>query len=953
MNTDNNSDDDDVKMDISGGDMNEMKKHYPPLPPYSVPLLAKPQNDPKHAYFLFNHFEKPFQNILQNFPVINAVTDSIFLVRPDNDFIVFCCNEDDPFACCELFSVAAFIAISAQAEYRSIFRWLGRKSIAAIGLKLEQVQYSLSITEWNQHCNDILNTVDQQYRSCVAYVFSYPRKAFQQLACGNRNWCNDQYPDSNDDCKAELLEHYFNSTEYFKSLESTCQLLKIEVQNETRALETEHYGTFLLKDIQTSLLDYWSKQDPSMAQLSNDKYPVFHCPAIMHPMNNTKIPCAVSDEFLVVFFNTDTYKCFDVYGLSLYAFIDYQNENMADISLLSIILVMQLFCTLKKAGKFNVELYRFYKQYVQQHHNDKLIFFDSFFNNPDEIIKRCIRKFYRRFPLSLSDYGRMTSVQYKNDLIKSTQKLSSFYAEDFVRLQKLPLPKVYPLETKSTKEPNSLRERIQHGNFQFFLLEDVRKKTEDKSILGCTQFKSPLSGKLMTEIVPEAVQVVEFTSQSIVCWDLIGLAAYIGSQIQKYGYAVNLRYPHLAYSLETIALIGFALKVVVSNNNNKLIANLKQLYLNEIDSPDLTSAIRYLLQEPELAFNSILTQEKEWFDTEKKKPRYFIDHFMVKSFLNISQYENELSFHALNTDRIMRENFRLFQRNQPPLKMLGPKRNPLNPLYLPFWLENAQRVTIPTTDYSPDPTKMKAFLAEFSEYGAYFLQNLKYISFQDLLSYLQSALQQLLRVLCQNVEICQPWCAVLLSGGYYEKQKSNVWIFRLLLKYIPEILKHPPELIIFKKKQFKTLEQLDRIPKHLVFFDDLIYSGDQMNGSVKTVYSLTENDPRFTYHVICACASKTSKLSDIKEPPVQVHKGCEIAPILLREVRLHAVYTQHKLPDKISTFNDEISRVIRNCDYQYRFENDDLMSPCPIVPYKQEDGMGPDLEAEIIKPDVF
>jgi hypothetical protein len=134
--------------------------------------------------------------------------------------------------------------------------------------------------------------------------------------------------------------------------------------------------------------------------------------------------------------------------------------------------------------------------------------------------------------------------------------------------------------------------------------------------------------------------------------------------------------------------------------------------------------------------------------------------------------------------------------------------------------------------------------------------------------------------------------------------------------------------------------------QNFVFFDDLIYTGSQMSQTIKTIVRQMRYKKPQNFHVIAACVPEYSVLDTVSIEPreIIIHKGCTIQPTItktLQKPEAFAVYAQHKLPDLVSCYDKEIAKIIRNCDATKT--GGFAMNPCPIVPYKQEDGIGPDL----------
>lgn len=497
------------------------------------------------------------------------------------------------------------------------------------------------------------------------------------------------------------------------------------------------------------------------------------------------------------------------------------------------------------------------------------------------------------------------------------------------------------------KHPKPLNKYFINYECHIFLFRDVmtalKAKMKDDDIpFGCGEIQNPLTKKPLTEIVPQSAIAMEFKRQKFECYDVIGMITYIACNFQL-GKPARLRNcvsssDPTYYSNNDIALIGLAYIALKTHpafqKDYQLCKKLEALYIQDVTRLDqkLTAPIQYLYQNPEKAIKSMLFAQRAetfiWLLPPSNRV-YEDNNFKIAQGLYMDKYENKLKFHMHNFVRILKDSFR---------QHVTPEEQ--NPAYAPFWIANAEKVTIPVIDYSPDPDKIKKFLASGNPDHALIMRDLKYISFENLLQYLETALQDFF----DSIEADDTWVVVLLTDEQYDPAKSNVWIFRLILKFLwPKMKFRLPEYIVYTVDQLKD-KQVSNCP-NLVFFDDLTYTGRQMSETLDGVSDFCKYQAQ-NFHVVVACMPEHSEIDDLDLTPreIFIHKGCTIRPTMTKDLEkgyAFAVYAQHKLPDALSCFDVEIAQVIRNCDAQYTggFE----MNPCPIVPYKQEDGMGPDL----------
>lgn len=483
---------------------------------------------------------------------------------------------------------------------------------------------------------------------------------------------------------------------------------------------------------------------------------------------------------------------------------------------------------------------------------------------------------------------------------------------------------------KKYQAENTLKDTNIVSTYRVFLFTDVQREMKDVPF-GCSTFTNPITGKALTEIIPRSTHVVEVTPKGLVCWDLIGMAVYFCCSIYK-GSVPMMPSSNIQCNLLTFGLVGFALKGLLATNADNLVVNLQKMYLKDIASiydTKLAQLMAQMFQDPETVFVQLMEQVPKW-------KQFIQDKQPLKSLLDPKMYTNTIIFHVENIRRILADSFKKFQIKSELAQRFKPNT-------IDYWIQVAQSVTIPShIDYSPDATKIERLLASASteeekqEYQ-WLVDNIKYVSFKDLLSYLQVAVIKFLKSISMEGKQ-EHWAAVILSDKNdssveYVRDKSNVWILRLILKFIPEIMNNLPKKVIYKLSQVASSD----IPQNLVFFDDIIYTGFQMEGIVERV---DRRCKRKTYHAIVACASDEVNVGKRFFQNKFLHKGCTIEEIEVFGREAFPVYTQYKLPDNVSCFDKLIAKIIKNCDSP----GGKRMNQCPIVPYKEPNGWGPDVE---------
>jgi len=291
--------------------------------------------------------------------------------------------------------------------------------------------------------------------------------------------------------------------------------------------------------------------------------------------------------------------------------------------------------------------------------------------------------------------------------------------------------------------------------------------------------------------------------------------------------------------------------------------------------------------------------------------------------------------------------------------------------------ESLENVLVPSIDYSPDTEKIAKYLrGELKEslllkeptMREKIIDNLHYISFDTLIYNLKKSVSKLLKKLDGR-----PWIAILYTNCQseedkegapaYNQFKSNVWIFRLCLKFIPEIRHNYPQGVVFCASDWKDnniFSILNDNIRDLVFFDDVSFSGKQMEDTLWLTQKLMKQEPEKFHtfvccHVIVSVTSSESLLVTKRMRNVYIHYGdiFPCIPFSEKELKIYqqlaqmetihplsGIYCQHKLADFVSIPVEEMSLLIKNCSESIR--NLDTSAPnCPKVPYKSRKGHGP------------
>ena len=249
-------------------------------------------------------------------------------------------------------------------------------------------------------------------------------------------------------------------------------------------------------------------------------------------------------------------------------------------------------------------------------------------------------------------------------------------------------------------------------------------------------------------------------------------------------------------------------------------------------------------------------------------------------------------------------------------------------------------------EYTPDHKKIKALLSQKSDKGEEYdnirdivIKECVYIGFDELLSMLLKNFKKFLQANNQN-----PYIFVFKA----DKNKSDIWIILLLLRYgrkfLKSIYKDPDDIIELAKLKFEE-NLINRGEKiHYVFCDDVIYSGTQMFYNLENMRLKYSNDYTLpNTSIICAGISSyalkrfkwldsiyydkhlKSFMEIVSEDPSKFKfKNAKLTinahfPQPFEERIDHSikipVYLETKMPDIVSSFPDIYISIVRNCKW--------------------------------------
>jgi hypothetical protein len=288
---------------------------------------------------------------------------------------------------------------------------------------------------------------------------------------------------------------------------------------------------------------------------------------------------------------------------------------------------------------------------------------------------------------------------------------------------------------------------------------------------------------------------------------------------------------------------------------------------------------------------------------------------------------------------------------------------------------------VPEREYPIDPVRLARAIEVAREPTKTYLKHLQYVSFAEF----ETALCACVAEVAQQIGPNATWvpCLGRLQNNRLvpATHKSNIWIANLMDSFcVPNLFDTPPAMVLKEMSQFDELFKLAMVspPVHIVFFDDMLFSGQQMEATVSLVAEGLYNNwaeepyetlqkifldapvcsggkPRIVFHIICPYrADKNQLVTTISKPatfcdrqyqysiyrriPVFLYSK-HIVPTYPASVfggkRAPSIYFSHKLADYVSVQASDIAPLIQGCEEVYSREKLDTASPqCPWPPYK-------------------
>lgn len=260
-------------------------------------------------------------------------------------------------------------------------------------------------------------------------------------------------------------------------------------------------------------------------------------------------------------------------------------------------------------------------------------------------------------------------------------------------------------------------------------------------------------------------------------------------------------------------------------------------------------------------------------------------------------------------------------------------------------------------EYSIDKNKLQAFLSspEADPNKKEILKNYVYIGFDQFLLMLMQSFAAFLRTKTPYV--------MVVKDDWGPRIKSNNWVVLLLLRYGQKMLRkiyYDPVDIVTIDCNFRPDNE-----KNYLLCDDFLFSGTQMDYNIQ--YFIPDymrpgrrNYPTFKINIVCAGCTQRAQTRLSKYPPVTIYSTYDIKPICASDELLEyfdtlpqpfnvdrivwkdniPMYTEHKLPDAMSSFPQIIKCFISNCSWPKNsrvVDGSSAKTKCAHPFYKVED----------------
>lgn len=258
-------------------------------------------------------------------------------------------------------------------------------------------------------------------------------------------------------------------------------------------------------------------------------------------------------------------------------------------------------------------------------------------------------------------------------------------------------------------------------------------------------------------------------------------------------------------------------------------------------------------------------------------------------------------------------------------------------------------------EYSIDNTKLQAFLSspQADPNKKEILKNYVYISFDQFFLMLMHSFAAFLRTKTPYV--------MVVDDKWDHTIKSNNWVVLLLLRYgqkmLGKLYYDPVDIVTIIDRKFCPDKE-----KNYLLCDDFMFSGTQMDYNIQYfIPEWTHKSQNFKIKIVCAgCTQRArTRLSKYKND-VTVYYTYDMKPICASDELLEyfdtlpqpfnvervvwkeniPMYTEHKLPDAVSSFPQIIKCFISNCSWPKNsrvVDGSSARTKCAHPFYKVED----------------